>query len=389
MLDNLFYVFDPLRSATPQAMAETQPVTSEPARNWKETLDKILDVVKKIGIFVTFPLPLSSRGVLINVLKAPIRLFQSLGAALNDKNAVFGDVFKRTLKDHMLADWKGGISDYYQRIDQNAVKQDPVLRTTIETNFQRYNDIYVGRNYNPPLNTDPEMEASFNNLRLSIAQLGFKEGDYSNCFYSEKTGTCIRLNYDMEERTIVIGIMGLGNEEKATLNETDADALAWSSARGTAHNFIGGINANVTEAIELGKALKEACNGSSIKPVIAGHSHGGMLAQCAAVANGLEASVFNSEPMGAGVRRYIRSNVGNTAFAENAEKITAFSVKGEWLGGTRIFNILSVLAERILGIPVPRTVAGKAYSITPVHKTGAFDLHCNPHKALADLLRQQ
>lgn len=379
-LDNLFNIFDPLR-ATPPAIAETQHVINEPSRNWKETSAKILDMVKKIGIFVTFPLPLSSRGVLLNVLKAPVRLFQSLGTALKDKKVAFGDVFKRTLKDHMLADWKGGISDYYTRIDKAAVKQDPALKATIRKNFNFYLDIYGARN-NPDVEDGNETLLSFNKLKQSITKLGFKEGDRSNCFYSEKTGTCIRLNYVVTEKMIVIGFMGVGNETKVTLDPSCAEALCNSSAMGIAHNFIGGINANVTEAIELGKALKESCISPDIKPFIAGHSHGGMLAQSAAVANSLEASVFNSEPMGAGVRRYIRSNVGNKQFHQNAEKITAFSVQGEWLGGTRIFNILSVLAERILGIPVPRTVAGKAYSITPVEKTGAVDLHCNPHSVL-------
>ncbi len=387
--ESLYAIYDFFRSA-PQNKATTQPIIDKSSG---EPSSKVLDVVKKAGIFATFPLPLSSRGVLINVFKAPVRLFQSLSEArskvLKDKTAVFGKVFKKTLKDHLMSDWKGGISDYYKRIGPHEVKANNTLKHEIAENVEFYEKIY--KEDNPEVSYLSAWLQIFGRIpdasfESKITSLGFKKGK-ENCFYSEKTGSCFRLSHNPNEKRVVIGMMGLLNEGQAA-GEKLAKPLLKRNIKAILHNFFGGIHANVTEAIELGNALKQACESSDTTLVIAGHSHGGMLAQCAAAANGIKASVFNSEPMGAGVRRYIRSKVGHKEFHKNAENITAFSVRGECLGGTRVFNVLSVWAERILGIPVPRTVAGKAYSIQSPKGKSALKLHftCAVCTALNNLL---
>jgi hypothetical protein len=62
--------------------------------------------------------------------------------------------------------------------------------------------------------------------------------------------------------------------------------------------------------------------------------------------------------MGAGARRYI----GESKVAKNAENMTAFSGKGDFLTSSKGLNALAIFVERVLGIPVPGIV-GKNYYV--------------------------
>lgn len=112
--------------------------------------------------------------------------------------------------------------------------------------------------------------------------------------------------------------------------------------------------------------------------MVVGHSHGGGLAQCAAAANDIKGVVFNSRPMGAGIRRYI----GQDNVAERAKNITAFSGQGDFLTGIGIVNFLAKGFERLTGIPVPRTI-GTGYNLPAAPKKDAVQ-----HMAFFDQLKQ-
>ena len=104
--------------------------------------------------------------------------------------------------------------------------------------------------------------------------------------------------------------------------------------------------------------MKEATEGTSITPVTIGHSNGGGFAQAAAAANGLKSIVFNSRPMGAGMRRYI----GQNKIAENAKNMVVFSTKGDWLAGNSVINWIAIIFERVIGMVVLRNI-GLGYQL--------------------------
>jgi len=171
-------------------------------------------------------------------------------------------------------------------------------------------------------------------------------------------------------------------EQDISKNDDLGNKLWKINLKNVLSNFFGGVDKASLQAIEIGKILKEVCDGNEPKmiPVVSGYSHGGGLAQCAAAANGIKGEVFLSRPMGASLRRYI----GIDKINKNASQITAFSMHREFLSGTRILNVLSVWVERLFGIPMPRTVAGHAYQLPDPSrgKGSGFYLHQQMLEAL-------
>jgi len=170
--------------------------------------NKALDTLKQIGISATRLLPFSSRGIVINILKAPIRLCQSIGRGiqavrnnkLSENNQSFGTVFKENLIKLLKKDWIGGISDYYTRLDEKS---------------KNTNKIYEHKKYFSAMSEDVDdlhyfdikplvYESSIDNgllknLHSKFTDLGFKQalidGSIStNNYYNEKTGTCFKLS---------------------------------------------------------------------------------------------------------------------------------------------------------------------------------------------------
>ena len=122
------------------------------------------------------------------------------------------------------------------------------------------------------------------------------------------------------------------------------------------------------QAIEIGTLLKNATEGSEIKPVLLGHSHGGSLAQVAAISNGLKGVIFNSEPIGIAVKKAIDKRIGKEKRKIFAKQVIAFSIESDWLSGGLIDNLCRI--GRDSGLPVP-TVFGKGYRFPRVSRSWA------------------
>ena len=338
--------------------------------------------IKQLAIIATGRLPFSSRGIAINVLKFPIRIFQSLGAgikAIKNKTS-FQDNFTQTMSEHMQRDWVGGIKDVYTKLDKTNKEHQEIAKKNIHYANYVYSDKDLIETKNPndafySLNKgyridkegktnglkQPQMNENHENIVNNLLKIpGIKFDDKSGYFYSEKTGSIFHLIANPTNQEICMCFLGLKNEKRLTgLDEKQQSKIKSLQHSSITEEITRGVSSSSIEAIKLGKILKESLNESEHKPVVVGHSHGGGLAQAAAAGAGIKGVVFNSRPMGAGTRRFI----GQKKIAKNSKEITAFSSKGDPLSATRVINILAVIFERITGVPVPRTIAGNAYEI--------------------------
>lgn len=187
-------------------------------------------------------------------------------------------------------------------------------------------------------------------IHYKLFDLGLQSNE--NGYYScPKTGTVMRIVIDPENKEICACFYGLrmgDDETRAKIKGRNVFAAM--------REFFGGIPEAATQAAAIGAAINEVAKEQGFTPVMVGHSHGGGLAQAAALPNDLKGVVFNSRPMGAGVRRFYKNHLPSSA-----EKITAFTGKGDWLGGNRVMNSLSRFLERI-GISAPRTI-GHGYNL--------------------------
>ncbi|HEV8053115.1 MAG TPA: hypothetical protein VGP47_11525 [Parachlamydiaceae bacterium] len=352
-------------------------------------LKSVVDSIHQFGIFVTGAAPFSSRGLFFNLaispIRIPIRLIQSAQS----------DDFSKTMKEHMNRDFNQGIQDFYIDLEGDDSKTVE-LRTKVLTENMQYS-LLMSRNERgvQTLSDKPTtIKGSSNEERKKIEclnkiqdrlinEMGFKY--FNEYFYHLESGSMFNVN--ILENELVFCFPGIGNEE-VIQNEglkafqiakgedpvlDDSDLLVLTRILSIGVEHLGGLSFAATQAIELGKMVKEATKESGLTPVMVGHSHGGATAQCAAVANGLKAVVFNSRPMGAGTRRYI----GQSTVAENASKITAFSGKDDWLSGNKALNVLSVLFERVTGIPVPRTV-GVGYHLPELGESDEGEMKVTP-----------
>ena len=318
-----------------------------------------LDGMKRAGLFATALLPFSSRGIIINVLMLPLNLLHNLGKgfaeAIKGKDVkVFGKTFIDGMKGDLEKGWGGGITEFYTSLNEK-----------IDADVKIVNDHLP---YAAQFNCDYRKELApniknFENLIVAnfSQKLINRMGDYniqyenngSGRYTNPKTGLQFEILYDTQKKEMIVSFQGL--KKMSPFSSDGKQAIA---------EFFGGVPDASIEAMNIGKVLKELVEeennnkeeNDKLTPVVIGHSHGGGLAQAAAAANEIKGVVFNSRPMGASVRRYI----GLDKIAKNSKLITAFSAEGDFLSRTRIINLLAMLFERILGIPVPHTI-GKGY----------------------------
>lgn len=328
-------------------------------------LNNYIDFGHRAAIFLTGWLPLSTRSILVRIISAPflipLRLFQS-----------WGPEFSKKMSDYLIQDWTGGITDFY--IDLKAKENSELRKKLYKANYCYAAYMYAGLqrtfgNFKSkpdnhfmisdapfPSDLDSKVKDTLTKVRENLLKMGFK-GNYN--YYHEETNTCFNLVYDYEKKEVVMcfmGLNGINNIANATGEKIGAsNTELWALA---AFDWIGGHPAASLQAIQIGKMMQEVTQGTEITPVMVGHSHGGGIAQVAAAANGLKSVVFNSRPMGAGMRRYI----GQSTIAKNAKNMIVFSTKGDWLTGNTIINVIAVLFERIIGITVPRNI-GLGYQL--------------------------
>lgn len=199
-----------------------------------------------------------------------------------------------------------------------------------------------------------------NNVANGIKELGFNV-DEDGHFYDVKTGTIFNLVFDKDNNELNVCFLGSGNEHVIKdVSESDRHAVLWNGIKAIGYNVVGGCPDAMTQAMKIGELLKAQTEKSDIKPILVGHSHGGALAQAAAIKNGLKAVVFNAEPLGVGVKRAIDASIGKEVRKANTNQVTAFSSKGDWLSDGAIAAICRFGRDR--GWPVP-TVLGKGYQL--------------------------
>lgn len=353
-----------------------------------ESRKKLPSVLSKARVALEVCAPISSRGILVLVIAAPIYLAISLGKGISEmisKRSIssFGKGFIKGAGG-LKKQAHGGISDSYTDLTsaKNAEKGAKIAKDNIHYARSADGD---GKNISKISEIDSENNRyeGIKKFLIEIENLGFKS-DTSNYFYDPKTGSAFMLTIDEFNGEIMLCFVGLGVESR--LKEADSttkNKILENSLKQTASDALGYPSKASIQAIKLGKALKKCTDTTGDTPVAVGSSHGGSLAQCAAVANGIKGVVFNSQPMGAGTRRFI----GQKKIAKNSKHITAFSGKGDILSGTKAMNVIAVLFERVTGLPVPRTV-GKGYNLPKgVGVKSAKESHVEFTKQLEALMK--
>jgi hypothetical protein len=345
----------------------------------KEMAKQSLASIEKFRITATGLLPFSSRSMPAHLVKS---FGAGLSASIRDQSITpFRSTFKETMKTQMKKN--GGISDSYTKLTSpenremgKKIAQDNMryagymygdqleskgeLRTKAELASEgpKFEDVqWKGKAIT---NNMTENQQKFSQVLENVRNMGFKE-DINGKFFDPKTGTIFSLVFDQKNEEIVLCFEGLGQEASLQASDEVKSQMGWSSLGSAAGEFFGGISDQSIQAIALGKMIKDEAGKLNLKPVMVGHSHGGALAQAASLANdGIKCVVFNSQPMGAGVRRFI----GQDVVAKNADNITVFAGKGDFLSRTKGLNVVATWAEKIIGIPLPRTV-GKGYDLPP------------------------
>lgn len=354
----------------PQSMSQVKEKST--GQKIIKGLGKLADAAHRTGIVLTGVLPFSSRGIILNLALAPllipIRLIQS---------ACSGSKFMDKMNKYMDRDWNAGIQDFY--IDLESPKNQNLRKQVVKENFCYAVYVYMktdsdngvlfhrkqaidvskasGQQAIDASTLEGKPRGVVEAVDKELLDIGFKV-DVKGNYYNTETGNIFRLVYNKNKDELIICFKGKGNESSLSITSEERGAIDSSSTFAIAADWMGGIPQATKEAIKIGEILKEKTKDTGVTPVLVGHSHGGGMAQAGALANGIKGVVFNSRPLGAGVRRYI----GQSKVAKNAEQITAFSGKGDWLSGSRVVNTLAVIFERLTGIPVPRTV-GTGYHL--------------------------
>lgn len=349
-----------------------------------KALSGFADAVYRLGITATGMLPFSSRGIVFNAARAslliPLRLIQNAGPQ-----------FFQKMKASIAKDWNQGISGF--SVDLESPKNKQLCQEAVKENFRYAAYMYLGfcRQKNggeegillscPARGDMPKIPEAYANTLQSIdrklKEMGFQVDEWGN-YYNKQTGSMFNLIFDKEKKEVIVGFMGLGNHNLLEIDPREKSQVGKEMVKGAAADWLGGIPPSARQAIEIGRMLKETTAGTEITPVMVGHSHGGGLAQTGAVANGIKAVVFNPRPIGAGTRRYI----GQSVIAENADKVTVFSGKGDWLTGMKVVNALASIFERLTGIMVPRSV-GTTYLLPKIPKENMAKQHVEFYRSFA------
>lgn len=328
-----------------------KPITDNPA----------LTEMKKIGIFLTGGLPVSSRGIAINLIKGTALLFQGIGNGL--AQAVRGEKVTSFsgLKEKLAENWDKGIKDSYVDLEQMPPLETlKIVQENMAYSLDHQYEKKLPENF--PLG---KFKNAALNIEAQLKELGFKR-DEEGIYYHLNTGTMLNLSFDQDKNEILVCFWGIGNQNRLRAasdeqfdeignNQTNILLQNISEAVG---DVVGLIQPSAIQAIKIGEILKNAANKEGLNPVATGHSHGGGLAQCAVLANGIKGVVFNSRALGPGIRRFI----GQDKVFQNAKDLTNFSIKGDWVSGNKLLNFLAAAFERITGIPLAHTV-GQTYQL--------------------------
>lgn len=206
------------------------------------------------------------------------------------------------------------------------------------------------------------------NIIRRVKDIGFKE-DSRGGFYDPKTGTIFNIIYDVSDKEkpeVIFCFEGLRSERFLDISRKVRSKVGMANKKAAFKEFIGGIPKASLQAMEIGKILKE--ESGHLNPVAIGHSHGGGLAQIAALAAGIKGVVFNSRPMGA----KIRHRLGKETIQANIPNIVAFAGKGDFLTRIKVFNKTASIVRKTLKIPLPRTL-GTGYNL-PAAKNRPKDI---------------
>lgn len=402
--------------------------------NVTKNLEKIGKKIERYGITATgfVPLPFSSRWIVSSLIystvKTPITLIRSGGQGLDklkteltkdwdwskgiqdlyidleikgDLSKIYHDNIRYAAymyKGIMDADYHNAFIDVVKNAKQTSSAMVGIFEASSKTKLNQayhlalekadptvnsYNE--EGGNgilYTPQIDNYKLVPKQIRKTLIEIAdqlkKLGFKVDSTGN-FYDTKTGSSFNLIYDNRENEVVVCFMGLGNERFLNISQQEKEKINKASILQIVAESVGAIPSSVRQAIKIGKMLK---NLFGITPVLVGHSHGGALAQAAGGASGIKTVVFNSQPLGAGTRRYI----GQDKIEKNADKITVFSVKGDWLSDSKALNYLTAAWERATGMALPRTVGNLTYNIPNVKE---IELEDDSIKNIENLSRWQ
>lgn len=342
---------------------------------------QLLDFGHRTAIVLTGWLPLSTRSIAVRLISAPflipLRIYQSWGAE-----------FSKKMSDYLVEDWNRGITDFYTDLEdeRHFELRDRVVHENLRYAAYMYSGLAGYKDYPVanfkvlpnhilisalkvfPYQIEEKAKKALIKIKDDLSRMGFR-GKGEN-FYHKDTKICFNLAYDIEKKEIIFCFMGLNAENR--FRHKDKGSL--QRIRMAVFDWLGGHPPASLQAIEIGNKIKEAILGTDITAVMVGHSHGGGVAQVAAAANGLKSVVFNSRPMGGGMRRYI----GQQTIANNAKKMVAFTTKGDWLTDRPFINLIAIIFERVFGIVVPRNV-GTGYRIpndsTDTHEQFYYDMN--------------
>lgn len=221
-------------------------------------------------------------------------------------------------------------------------------------------------------------------ILLAIAQgvikIGLNVDEYGQ-FYDQRTGTIFTLVFDVEKKEVSVCFMGLGSAANLQIPQADQERLNRAALIQVAFSVGGALPAAADLAMKIGDLLKKETTDTNIHPVMVGHSHGGALAQIAAIRHGLRAVVFNAEPIGIQAKKLIDKEIGKEKRQQYAAEVTAFSNKEDWLTDGMIQAICCF--GRDIGFPVP-TVMGKGYSLPKVSNRWSEN-HCDFYTAFCHL----
>lgn len=377
---------------------ETARTVSEKIKN---NLSLLENAIHKLGVSKEGASSCSSRN-LMDKITTPIQL-------VNEKGSRFFDRVETHLKRTIP-----GINDNYQEAyykkDENLIKQNyfyaasmyrgegasvhfqATKKTLSEGCYHEVNEITLQKTGKDT----SVITTCFNEIISNLKKLGF-ECDQEGNYYNLKTGTMLNLaliQKSENEKEVAVCFMGLGAEtaerfltEKKKKNSQTEDkdkqelkdivnTIRMQSMKAVLAEFFGRKPSDASkEAIEIGKIVKQASEKAKMIPVMVGHSHGGGLAQAAAVVNGIKGVVFNSRPLGAALRRAIEND--GIDIQEKAGKIRAFTTRGDHVSDIKAINFLAASFERLTGIYMPRTVAfhGHVLPKPEKDKNGMRDIH--------------
>ena len=378
-------MFDPITGLYPGYIGHPHPIKGQQTNNsFTQAVDAVAKSCYRALISTTSLLPLSKRGLVFNIIRAPIfiplRFYQQRGQE---------GAFQKA-KAQIAKDWHQGISRRSTLLTKNHQEQvaeamqyasyiypthgqdTPFLREMekskdpqlpILLSYEHPDLIESRQNY---LEKNNEQAQVIKEVEENLEKMGFK-ADYLGNYYHVKSGTTVNLVLNPNTKEIVFAFKGLGNEAQLgksekyperSVSKAEQRWILFKSCYNAVADWLGIIPRASLQAIEIGKMVKKAAEGSSLTPVMVGHSHGGGLAQAAAASVGLKSYVFNSRPLGAATRRYI----GQDKIAENSRQMVAFSVQGDWLTRNLVANAVASLFERVIGIALPRSI-GTGYVI--------------------------